>query len=333
MIFVDCYTSWCGPCKKLATQIFPQEKVGDYLNERFVNVKYDVEKGEGLAFEKLYPGEIKLYPTMLILNTKGKLIHKIAGTRPADELIADIEAGLQGTTIYTLEKEFNAGRRDWEFTRDYLTLLEKAAERKQYEKVVRAYIAPLPIDTLLNAEIWAKAGKIIVKEPYSKEFRFAVEHLDELEARGLIDRYRLEAQMNDELGFAVNMVYIASNEKRSRDSVILLQKRAEHLKELLKNPVKGFPQSLAELSLTECKLHDDADRLYERFCVLVECGFAERDIFLAGMLKYLAEHLEDPVRLRHCAELARQLKARYPQTDWIQDSFNEIIKIVDNRVK
>lgn len=23
LIFVDCYTSWCGPCKKMASQVFP----------------------------------------------------------------------------------------------------------------------------------------------------------------------------------------------------------------------------------------------------------------------------------------------------------------------
>lgn len=331
MIFVDCYTSWCGPCKQLATQIFPQEKMGNYLNERFVNVKYDVEKGEGLIFEKLYPGEIKVYPTMLILNVKGELIHKIAGTRSADKLIADIESGLQGTTIYSLEKEFNAGNREWGFIRNYLDMLEKATERKQYEKVARAYMAPLPLDTLLNGEIWARMGKFITKYPYSKEFQFTVEHLDDLEARGIIDRYALEARLSEEMGFAVNLVYIASNQKCSPDSVALLQKQAEYLKQLLKNPVKGFPQSLAELALVECKLHQDADRLYERFCILVECGFADRDIFLASMLKYLAEHLEAPARLRHCAELARQLKATASKASWMQDSFDEIIKIVDNK--
>ena len=29
MLFIDCYTSWCGPCKMLASKVFPQTKVGD----------------------------------------------------------------------------------------------------------------------------------------------------------------------------------------------------------------------------------------------------------------------------------------------------------------
>ena len=44
LVFVDCYTSWCGPCRNMTEHIFPQEKVGDYFNSKFVCVKYDMEK-------------------------------------------------------------------------------------------------------------------------------------------------------------------------------------------------------------------------------------------------------------------------------------------------
>ena len=42
-IFVDCYTSWCGPCKYMSNTVFPQEKMGDYMNPKFICVKYDME--------------------------------------------------------------------------------------------------------------------------------------------------------------------------------------------------------------------------------------------------------------------------------------------------
>ena len=37
LIFVDLYTTWCGPCKKMAAETFPQQAVGDYFNKNFVN--------------------------------------------------------------------------------------------------------------------------------------------------------------------------------------------------------------------------------------------------------------------------------------------------------
>ncbi|GAH00631.1 unnamed protein product, partial [marine sediment metagenome] len=47
LIFVDAYTTWCGPCKWMSKNVFTEGKVGDYFNESFVNVKIDMEKGEG----------------------------------------------------------------------------------------------------------------------------------------------------------------------------------------------------------------------------------------------------------------------------------------------
>ena len=32
LIFIDCYTSWCGPCKMLASKVFTQDVVADYFN-------------------------------------------------------------------------------------------------------------------------------------------------------------------------------------------------------------------------------------------------------------------------------------------------------------
>ena len=31
LVFVDCYADWCGPCKQLASQVFTQKGVGDFL--------------------------------------------------------------------------------------------------------------------------------------------------------------------------------------------------------------------------------------------------------------------------------------------------------------
>ena len=39
LVFMDCYTSWCGPCKNMADKVFPQKAAGDYFNPRFVCVK------------------------------------------------------------------------------------------------------------------------------------------------------------------------------------------------------------------------------------------------------------------------------------------------------
>ena len=42
-IFVDCYTTWCGPCKYMTKNIFPLQEVGDFFNQAFINVKYQMD--------------------------------------------------------------------------------------------------------------------------------------------------------------------------------------------------------------------------------------------------------------------------------------------------
>ena len=48
LVFMDCYTSWCGPCKNMLNNVFTLAEAGEFMNEEFVCVKYDMEKGEGI---------------------------------------------------------------------------------------------------------------------------------------------------------------------------------------------------------------------------------------------------------------------------------------------
>ena len=80
MLFVDCYTSWCPPCRMMATRIFPQKMVGDYFNEAFVNLKVDMEKGEGPALQERF--RVRAYPTFLFLDANGKEVNRIVGGDP-----------------------------------------------------------------------------------------------------------------------------------------------------------------------------------------------------------------------------------------------------------
>ena len=77
MIFVDAFTTWCGPCKMLNTQTFPDSAVGAFFNERFINLKIDMEKGEGIQLARQYGVEV--YPTLLFLQPDGLVAHRSAG--------------------------------------------------------------------------------------------------------------------------------------------------------------------------------------------------------------------------------------------------------------
>lgn len=88
-VFLDCYTSWCGPCRMMATKVFTRADVGEYFNKHFVCIKVDMEQGEGPALAKRY--EVKAYPTMLFLNPNGDVLNTVRGSRSAEMLIEEAQ--------------------------------------------------------------------------------------------------------------------------------------------------------------------------------------------------------------------------------------------------
>jgi thiol-disulfide isomerase/thioredoxin len=79
-VFVDCYTQWCGPCHYMSTNVFPTDSCGIYMNSRFVNVKMDMEHGEGPALQKQF--NVKAYPTFIIFNADGTEMNRFVGMSP-----------------------------------------------------------------------------------------------------------------------------------------------------------------------------------------------------------------------------------------------------------
>jgi len=72
LIFIDAYTSWCGPCKMLKQNTFTDKAAGDFFNKNFVNIALDMEKGDGIAFAQKY--QIAAYPTLLIMDADQKSV-------------------------------------------------------------------------------------------------------------------------------------------------------------------------------------------------------------------------------------------------------------------
>ncbi len=118
LIFFDAFTTWCGPCKMMSSRVFPQEKVGTFFNENFINVKIDMEKGEGIGLAKLY--KVRAYPTLLFVNGDGELIHSAVGYRDADELIELGSMALNPETQFaTLQKRYESGDKEPDFVKKY----------------------------------------------------------------------------------------------------------------------------------------------------------------------------------------------------------------------
>ena len=151
-IFLDCYTSWCGPCKMMANNVFTLEAAGDYFNKNFVCVKVDMEKGEGPAIGKQYG--VDAYPTFLIINTNGKLMHKLVGAMPLEELIENVERGLKANSIAEYEALYQAGKLDKTEQMAYWRLLSISGEVVKSQTVGDDLWGKLSEKDKLNSTYW-----------------------------------------------------------------------------------------------------------------------------------------------------------------------------------
>ena len=139
-VFVDCYTSWCGPCKMMANKEFPKKEAGDYFNSKFVNWKVDMEKGEGVGLAKRY--DVNAFPTFLILDADGNLTGRTVGAAGITDFIKKVEDAMKeekGLAWY--EKKFREGQRDVPFLKEYLGVLEKNYMTGEMKHVAEAMLS------------------------------------------------------------------------------------------------------------------------------------------------------------------------------------------------
>ncbi|HJA15682.1 MAG TPA: thioredoxin family protein [Candidatus Butyricimonas faecavium] len=109
LVFMDCYTSWCGPCKYMLNTVFVLPEMGEFFNDQFVNVKYDMEKGEGPRLRGKF--RITSYPTFLIIRPDGTLQHRIVGSRPAEDFLECVKRGAnEETSQFYLDQLYRQGK-------------------------------------------------------------------------------------------------------------------------------------------------------------------------------------------------------------------------------
>lgn len=141
MVFVDFYTDWCGPCKVMAKDVFPQKQVGDYFNAKFVCLKLNAEK-EGRELAKRF--KVTAYPTFIVVDTDEKVRAELKGAMDADKFLTKLDEALNPN--YAPDKlaaRYADGERTPDLVNRYaLYFMEQRKEAEGF-KVVNDYYASL----------------------------------------------------------------------------------------------------------------------------------------------------------------------------------------------
>lgn len=231
ILFIDCYTQWCGPCKQLARTTFKDAQVAEFFNESFVNLKLDMETPDGVA-QKDKLG-VNAYPTMVFIDpTTEEIIHKIVGYNNAQSLLKSTTSGLSGNNIKNMNARYDAGERSDEFIEEYIGILSEANEKERLSEVVAPFLENKYEQMLTNRTLF-NLFMSYIESPYSKPYIFFLENKDKF-----IAQYG-EMQVNMKERFTWNL-YGRKYVVKGDDGTYTFDKEgfADYMKYMKKNKVK-----------------------------------------------------------------------------------------------
>lgn len=165
LIFMDCYTSWCAPCKWMDKNVFNVADVANFYNQNFINVKIDMEKGEGIELRKQYA--VQSFPTFLFINDKGEVIHRTASKMSVEEFLAEGKKAADPTkNLAYLSQKYEEGKRDLPFLLDYCLVLQKS-DRNSADKIAKEITDAITAEQL-NTEFGWKTIKALARTEKDK---------------------------------------------------------------------------------------------------------------------------------------------------------------------
>jgi thioredoxin-related protein len=149
-IFVDCYATWCKPCKQMDKEVYTVDSVGNYLNEKFVSVKLqmDVTKNDNEAvkswrktakeIESQY--RITAYPSYVFFAPDGAVVSKEIGYKnPGAFLQVASNATDPAKQYFVLLKKYKQRKLDRAGTQSLIEMAQQIGDTADYRKLLKSY--------------------------------------------------------------------------------------------------------------------------------------------------------------------------------------------------
>lgn len=256
MIFIDFFTDWCGPCRRMANEVFPQKEVGDFMNQKFVCVKYNAEK-EGKQLAARF--EVKAYPTFIILNDQEEVQAEIKGAMDGPDFIAKISANLNpDMSPARMEEHYKAGIRTPELVNNYAFYKMEQGKEKEGFKIIDDYFASLTDAQRLSA-------------PNAFIFTRYTMNTDDVKGKFMVDhRNEFDPAVRDAINERVEKLYNAALIGYFSGYILSTNKYKEDEYQALKKKIQGLSPDMGSkyapmFRFIECRVNND-DATFMTMC-------------------------------------------------------------------
>ena len=174
-LFIDCYTTWCVPCKMMEKEIFTDKQVADYFNAKFVNLRLDIEKGEGPELKKRFG--VQPVPTLLFINSSGEVEHKFIGASTKEEFLKESEGVFTNENRYgVLQRKFAGGDRSLGFMSQYINEMLRQSEYARAKELIYDLLKSEPAEKLCTSEFWPVLTQNFMAEHGSGVYDFLIKN-------------------------------------------------------------------------------------------------------------------------------------------------------------
>lgn len=153
LVYVDIFTTWCGLCKQMDSEVFTNQQVGKTFNENFICYKIDGEKGEGKDLVEYF--ELESYPTSMFLDSEWNVVLRLEGFYPKERLVevankVKVRNKISGSDN-DLERSYLKGQRDTLFLLDYLKV--RALQKMDNGVILDEYLGKISADQKSSANM------------------------------------------------------------------------------------------------------------------------------------------------------------------------------------
>jgi thioredoxin-related protein len=140
-VMIDFFTTWCGWCKVLDKKTYTDDHVSQITDAKFISVKIDAEKGEGIDLAKQY--QITGYPTIVFFTPEGKEIDRVVGYEDADHFARSLNIAAGGGSKAIIDELNGAGSND---PQKWLAAADYYAEHGNNDQAIGAFNHVLMLD-------------------------------------------------------------------------------------------------------------------------------------------------------------------------------------------